>query len=107
LEKTKLNRDEFWNTVDPDKLNLTKSDILNFCQSCIDEWKENKIANFRYILAISIMQAQIKITPEIVLKKIWKKIILWFYDLTFQNALHNDDPMMKELKRLHEGKKDN
>ena len=56
---------------------------------------------------MSIMQAQIKITPEVVLKKIWKKIILWFYDLTFQNALHNDDPMMKELKRLHEGKQNN
>jgi hypothetical protein len=102
----KLTKDEFWNRVDPDKLNLEKKDILEFCQSCIDEWKINKVGNFKYIVAMSIMKSQISITPEIVLKKIWKKIILWFYDLTYKNAIQSDDPMMKELKKLNAKRKD-
>ena len=75
MVKTKLSKDQFWDSVDPDKLNLTKKDIVAFCDSCIDEWKENKVGNFRYIVAMSIMKAQIQITQEVVLKKIWKKII--------------------------------
>ena len=91
---------------DPDKLNLTKKDLLNFCDKCIDEWKQNKRANFRYILALEIMKAQIKITPENVLKMIWGKIIEWFYDLNFANALHDPtDEGMKFFKKLNEAKK--
>ena len=49
---------------DPDKLNLTKQDLLDFCDRMVIEWKKNKRSNFRYILALEIMKAQIKITPE-------------------------------------------
>ena len=55
---------------------------------------------------MSLMKSQIQLTPEVVLKKIWKKIILWFYDLTYQNAIQSDDPIMKELKKLNERIKD-
>ena len=47
------------------------------------------------------MIALIKLTPEPILKAIWKKITLWFYDLTYQNALqdpHHD--MFKELRKI-------
>ena len=33
-------------TFDPDKLNLTKKDLVDFCDKCMDEWKQNKRANF-------------------------------------------------------------
>ena len=92
---------------DPDKLRLTKEDLLNFCDRMVIEWKKNKRANFRYILALEIMKAQIKITPEKVLKMIWGKIIEWFYELNFENALK--DPThegMKFIKKLREGKND-
>ena len=92
---------------DPDKLNLTKQDLLNFCDKCIDNWKLNKRANFRYILSLEIMKAQIKITPEGVLKMIWGKIIEWFYELNFENALKDPtDEGMKFLKKIREVKKD-
>ena len=92
---------------DPDKLNLTKKDLLNFCDKCIDEWKQNKRANFRYILALEIMKAQIAITPEKVLKMIWGKIIEWFYELNFQNALHDPtDAGMKFIKKLRDSQND-
>jgi hypothetical protein len=50
---------------------------------------------------MEIMLAQIKMTPEFILKAIWKKIILWFYDLTYANALANTkDTMIRELKKI-------
>ena len=88
-------------TFDPDELRLTKQDLVNFCDKCMDEWRQNKRDNFRYLIAMSIMQAQIKITPERVLKKISGKIIEWFYDLNFENALHDPtDEGMKFFKKL-------
>tara|TARA_R100001086_G_scaffold158515_1_gene84936 strand:- start:141 stop:437 length:297 start_codon:yes stop_codon:yes gene_type:complete len=92
---------------DPDKLNLTKKDLVSFCDKCMDEWKQNKRANFRYIIAMEIMKTQIAITPETVLKMIWGKIIEWFYELNFQNALHDPtDAGMQFIKKLRDGQND-
>ena len=97
----KLKKNEYWYNLDPDKLNLSKADLLEFCHSCIDEWKNDKVGNFKYILAMEIMIAQIKLTPEVVLKIIWKKIVMWFYDLTYSNAIANTkDDMLKEIRKL-------
>ena len=60
----KLSKEEFWDQMDPDKLNLTKKDLLEFCDKVLEEWSENKIANFKYIVAIKLMIAQIRLTPE-------------------------------------------
>ena len=47
------------------------------------------------------MIAQIRLTPEPILKAIWKKITLWFYDLTYTNALANPkETMFKELRKI-------
>jgi len=47
------------------------------------------------------MIAQIRLTPEPILKAIWKKITLWFYDLTYQNALQDTQhEMFKELRKI-------
>ena len=97
----KLSKDEFWDQMDPDKLNLTKKDLLEFCDKVLEECSENKIANFKYIVAIKLMIAQIRLTPEPILKAIWKKITLWFYDLTYANALANtQEKMFKELRKI-------
>ena len=97
----KLSKDEFWDQMDPDKLNLTKKDLLEFCDKVLEEWSENKIANFKYNVAIKLKIAQIRLTPEPILKAIWKKITLWFYDLTYANALANtQEKMFKELRKI-------
>ena len=97
----KLSKDEFWDQMDPDKLNLSKNDLLEFCHRVINEWKNDRIGNLKYIIAMEIMLAQIKMTPEFILKAIWKKIILWFYDLTYANALANTkDTMIRELIKI-------
>lgn len=36
----KISRDEVLERFDPDKLNLKKDDLIDFCQSCVDEWKK-------------------------------------------------------------------
>ncbi len=102
----KLSKEEFWDTMDPDKLNLSKKDVLEFCDRVLQEWSKDRISNLKYIVAIKIMIAQIRLTPEPVLKAIWKKITLWFYDLTYENALAEKDSMLKELSKIGKRKSD-
>jgi|TARA_R110002020_G_scaffold102108_4_gene240047 hypothetical protein len=104
IEK-KMSKDEFWDEMDPDKLNLSKDDLLRFCHECIDEWKKNSISNLKYIIPMEIMIVQVKATPETVLKAFWKKIMFWMYDLTYKNAIANTkDTMMKELRKIGQQK---
>ena len=74
MEKTtKLTKDEYLESLDPDNLNLEKKDLIAFCHACIEEWKKNKIGNFKYIVAMELMIGAVKITPEEVMKTVWKK----------------------------------
>ena len=80
------------------KLNLKKQDLLDFCHSCIDEWRLNTRANFKYIVAMELMIGAVKISSEDVMKTLWTKILVWFNDLQWKNALAE-----KELK-IEQGK---
>jgi len=103
LEKTKLTKDEYLDSLDPDNLNLEKKDLVAFCKKCITEWQENKIANFKYIAAMSLMIGAISVTPESVLKMVWKKILIWFWDLQYKNALAEKEGMLKRLAGIGSG----
>ena len=103
LEKTKLSRKEYLDSLDSDNLNLSKQDLINFCHKCVNEWKQNKIGNFKFIVAMELIIAGVKITPEEVLKTVWKKILVWFWDLQFQNALEEEDGMLKRLREIGSG----
>ena len=103
MEKTKLTKNEYLDSLDPDNLNLSKQDLINFCHKCVNEWKQNKIGNFKFIVAMELIIAGVKITPEEVLKTVWKKILVWFWDLQFQNALDEEDGMLKRLRELGTG----
>jgi len=102
LEK-KLTKNEYLDSLDPDNLNLEKKDLVDFCNKCIKEWRQNKIANFKYIAAMSLMIGAISVTPESVLKMVWKKILVWFWDLQFQNALQEKEGMLKRLRDIGSG----
>jgi hypothetical protein len=99
----KLTKNEYLDSLDPDNLNLEKSDLINFCHKCIEEWKANKISNFKYIIAMELMIGAVRVTPEDVMKKVWKKILVWFWDLQFKNALASDDEMLKKLREIGSG----
>ena len=103
MEKTKLTKNEYLDSLDPDNLNLEKSDLIDFCHSCIDEWKSNRISNFKYILAMELFISAVRITPEDVMKTVWKKILIWFYDLQYKNALAEKEGMLKKLREIGSG----
>ena len=103
MEKQRLTKDEYLDQLDPDNLNLEKKDLLDFCHKCTQEWKLNKLGNFKYIVAIELIAAGVKCTPEDVLKAVWKKILVWFWDLQFKNALAEKEGKLKELSRLGSG----
>ena len=98
----KQSKKEYLESLDPDNLNLEKKDLINFCHSCIEEWKKNKIANFKYILAMELMVGAVRITSNDVMKEVWKKILNWFWDLQYKNALAGDG-MLKELRGIGSG----
>ena len=99
----KLTKDEYLDSLDPDNLNLEKKDLIAFCNKCIKEWRENKIANFKYIAAMSLMIGAISVTPESVMKMVWKKILVWFWDLQYENALAENEGMLKRLRGIGSG----
>ena len=103
MEKTKLTKNEYLDSLDPDNLNLEKSDLINFCHKCITDWKANRIGNFKFIVAMELIIAGVKITPEDVLKAVWKKILVWFWDLQYKNALAENESMLKKLREIGSG----
>ena len=100
MEKKKLTKDEYLDALDPDKLNLEKKDLVDFCHGCINEWKKNKIGNFKFIVSMELILAGVRITPDDVLKAVWKKILVWFWDLQYQNALAEKEGMLRRLSGL-------
>ena len=100
MEKTKLTKNEYLDSLDPDNLNLEKSDLINFCNNCIAEWSKNRIGNFKFIVSMELILAGVKITPEDILKAVWKKILVWFWDLQYQNALAEKEGMLRRLSGL-------
>ena len=103
MEKTKLTKNEYLDSLDPDNLNLTKKDLLDFCHSCIEEWKANRIGNFKFIVAMELILAGVRLTSEDVLKAVWKKILVWFWDLQYKNALAENESMLKKLREIGSG----
>ena len=103
MEKTKLTKNEYLDSLDPDNLNLEKSDLINFCHGCIEEWKKNKLGNFKYIVAMELMIGAVRITSDDVMKTVWKKILVWFYDLQYKNALAEKEGMLRRLADIGSG----
>jgi len=45
----------------------------------------------------------VRLTPEDVMKTVWKKILVWFWDLQFQNALAEKEGMLRKLREIGSG----
>lgn len=89
----------------PDRLVLTKNEILDFCDKVIEKWNKHPSKNANNILAMTAVKASIVWTDEDSLKAIWSEIIRWIFELLYENALsqgNNDDvdwsSVMKKLK---------
>jgi hypothetical protein len=47
--------------------------------------------------------AGVRITPEDVLKAVWKKILVWFWDLQYKNALAEKEGMLRRFSEIGSG----
>ena len=52
---------------------------------------------------MELMIGAVKITPEDVMKTVWKKILTWFWDLQYQNALADKEGMLRRFAKLGSG----
>lgn len=92
-------------TFEPDKLALTKKDILEFCDRVLEKWSRNPSKNTSKILAMNAVKTSIVWTDEESLKAIWDEIISWTFELLYENALAqgkdnevNWSSVMKKIK---------
>ena len=72
---------------EPDKLALTKQDILDFCDRVLEKWSKNPAQNSNNILAMNAVKTSVMWTDDESLKAIWGEILSWTFDLLYENAL--------------------
>ena len=72
---------------EPDKLALSKKDILDFCDRVLEKWSKNPSKNSNNILAMNAVKTSVIWTEDESLKAIWNEIVSWTFDLLYENAL--------------------
>ncbi|MFB5610311.1 MAG: hypothetical protein ACE5RT_00725 [Nitrosopumilaceae archaeon] len=72
---------------DPDRLVLSKNDIIDFCDRVIEKWSKDPEKNANHIFAMNAVKTSIFWTDEESLKEIWGEILRWSYDLLYENAI--------------------
>ena len=87
---------------EPDKLALTKKDILDFCDRVIEKWGQKPQENASNILAMNAVKTSIVWTDDESLKAIWNEIISWTFELLYENALAQgkDNDWSKVMKKI-------
>ncbi|HSB49989.1 MAG TPA: hypothetical protein VLC72_01480 [Nitrosopumilaceae archaeon] len=89
---------------DPDKLVLSKNEILDFCDRVIRKWNKNPEKHANHIFAMNAVKTSIFWTDDDSLKEIWGEILKWSYDLLYENAVaqanEEDVDWGKLLKKL-------
>ena len=72
--------------ADPERLALSKNDILEFCDRVLKRWQQDPIPNARNIAAMIAVRTGVLFSDEISLKAIWSEIISWVYQMLYENA---------------------
>ena len=72
--------------TDPDRLALSKNDILQFCDRVLKKWQQDPVPNARNIPAMIAVRTGVLFSDEVSLQAIWSEIISWVYQLLYENA---------------------
>ena len=72
---------------DPDRLVLSKDQILEFCDKVLISWKEDPNQNRSNIVAMTAVRTSVYWTDEESLKAIWNEILKWTFELMYKNAI--------------------
>jgi len=82
ITKKKLKKE-----FDPDRLVLTKQEILEFCDSVLKKWEKKPEENAQNIFAMNAVRMSVQWTDEESLKAIWGEILKWAFALMYKNAI--------------------
>lgn len=91
---------------DPESLVLTKDDVVHFCDRILEKWNKDPSKNLKQIFAMNAVRTSVFWTDDDSLKAIWKEILLWMYDLLYENAkAHGNESDYNWTKTLSKIKK--
>jgi len=90
-------------SFDPEKLVLTKPEILEFCDRVLKKWEKNPTNNENNILAMNGVKLSVTWTDEESLKAIWGEILAWTFDLLYKNAVSlHEEELVEVIKKIKE-----
>lgn len=73
--------------MNPDRLALTKPEIVMFCDGVIEKWSKDTTKNAKNILAMNAVKTSVLWTDDETLKAVWGEITEWMYALLYENAM--------------------
>ena len=73
--------------IDPDRLVLTKQEILEFCDGVLEKWERKPEENAQNIFTMNAVRMSVQWTDEESLKAIWGEILKWSFALMYKNAI--------------------
>jgi len=88
--------------LNPDRLVLTKSEILDFCDRVLTKWSKEPTENAQNIVAMNAVMTSIYWTDEESLKAIWGEIMNWTFELMYKNAIAQAREEKKEWSPILE-----
>jgi len=90
--------------LDPDKIVMTKKDILEIIDLILQQWNQNFGANWKFILGLRGIKAGIMLQPESVVRKIWTALLGFInqilYEFTIRDAVKQDEAWAKALSKV-------
>jgi len=85
--KKSLTEKKLQKEFDPDRLVLTKQEILEFCDGVLEKWNKKPKENAQNIFAMNAVRMSVLWTDEDSLKAIWGEILKWAFALMYKNAI--------------------
>ena len=92
-------------SFDPDRLVLTKSEILEFCDRVLEKWSKNPTKNSKNILAMTAVKTSVVWTDDESLRAIWGEILNWTFELLYENAMAQDNKEWVNVRKKLKNRK--
>ncbi|EIJ65502.1 hypothetical protein BD31_I0682 [Candidatus Nitrosopumilus salaria BD31] len=92
-------------SFDPDRLVLTKSEILEFCDRVLEKWNKNPTKNSKNILAMTAVKTSVVWTDDESLRAIWGEILNWTFELLYENAMAQDNKEWVNVRKKLKNRK--
>ncbi len=85
--KKSVTKKKLQKEFDPDRLVLSKQEILEFCDGVLEKWEKKPKENAQNIFAMNAVRMSVQWTDEDSLKAIWGEILKWAFALMYKNAI--------------------